>query len=294
MNPSLSHLGPEKRSRRKRTNRGWKSMWRPLSVSVLSVYFGFPAHSVPMRTANAIDRYIHLRADAQPDGTPEIDPRLSAIIETIFNRCIADGEYKQVRAFRIYWDFRESYPFGSGKAIGIALESRRLDIVKRIYEQTADVSVLSYAMEAVIDTQFSLSYRDLVLEFLYPLFPPPENRSPHIHALTRLVVALSSSATTVPLLVSLVPSKKLLAYQFAFDLVEGGSQDFLEAIKNELPEDDDEVRLVSVRLPMTVLTVVAGEQRNFHPDQDDTGGQDQCQLVLRVPQEEQQDRFTRP
>ncbi|KAF9646109.1 26S proteasome regulatory complex non-ATPase subcomplex Rpn2/Psmd1 subunit [Thelephora ganbajun] len=170
--------------------------------------------------SKAIDRYIHLRGDAQPNGTPEIDPRLSAIIETIFNRCIADGEYKQ--------------------AVGIALESRRLDIIKRIYEQTKDVSLLSYAMEAVIDTQFSLSYRDLVLQFLYPLFPPPENRSPHIHALTRLLVALSSSATTVPLLVSLVPSKKSLAYQFAFDLVEGGSQDFLEAIRNELPEGDDE------------------------------------------------------
>ena len=132
---------------------------------------------------------------------------------------------------------------GFGKAIGIALESRRLDIVKRIYEQTGDISVLSYAMEAVIDTQFSLSYRDLVLEFLHPLFPPLENRSPHIHALTRLLVALSSSETTVPLLVSLVPGKKLLAYQFAFDLVEGGSQDFLEAIRNELPEGDDEVKL---------------------------------------------------
>ena len=63
---------------------------------------GFNAHSVPMHAAKAIDRYIHLRADAQPNGTPEIDPRLSAIIETIFNRCIADGEYKQVCASIVY------------------------------------------------------------------------------------------------------------------------------------------------------------------------------------------------
>ena len=149
-------------------------------------------------------------------------------------------------------------------------------------------------MEAVIDTQFSLSYRDLVLQFLYPLFPPPENRSPHIHALTRLLIALSSSATTVPLLVSLVPGKKLLAYQFAFDLVEGGSQDFLEAIRNELPEGDDEVRPVSAHTPMTMLTGIAGQHGHLRPDQDDTGRQDQCQLVLGIPQEKQQDRFTRP
>ena len=138
-------------------------------------------------------------------------------------------------------------------------------------------------MEAVIDTQFSLSYRDSVLEFLYPLFPPPENRSPHIHALTRLLIALSSSSTTVPLLVSLVPGKKLLAYQFAFDLVEGGSQDFLEAIRNELPEGDDEVRQNSVYTSLVMLTGSVGEQDHLHPDQDDTGRQDQCQLVFGIP-----------
>jgi len=75
-------------------------MWKPLFVSVFlnHVKLVIPAHSVPMHIAKAIDRYIRLRADAQPNGTPGIDPRLSAIIETIFNRCIADGEYKQVRA----------------------------------------------------------------------------------------------------------------------------------------------------------------------------------------------------
>lgn len=96
MNPFLSHSVLERLLRKKHTNRGWKSMWRPLSVSVLFVWPEYPAHSAPTHTAKAIDRYIHLREDAQPNGTPEIDPRLSAIIETIFNRCIADGEYKQV------------------------------------------------------------------------------------------------------------------------------------------------------------------------------------------------------
>lgn len=72
-------------------------MWRQSSVSVVlrCVQVEFP-HLVPMHTAKAIDRYIHLREDAQPNGTPEIDPLLSAIIETIFNRCISDGEYRQV------------------------------------------------------------------------------------------------------------------------------------------------------------------------------------------------------
>lgn len=95
-------------------------------------------------------------------------------------------------------------------------------------------------MEAVIDTGFSLSYRDQVLKFLLPLFPPPtvNTHSPHVHSLTRLLVTLSSPELTVPLLTSLVPDDKLLAYQFAFDFVEGGSQDFLEAIRNDLPGEE--------------------------------------------------------
>jgi 26S proteasome regulatory subunit N2 len=38
---------------------------------------------------------------------------------------------------------------------------------------------------------------------------------------------------------SLVPREKLLAYQFAFDLVEGGARDFLESVRTELPEGDE-------------------------------------------------------
>jgi 26S proteasome regulatory subunit N2 len=126
----------------------------------------------------------------------------------------------------------------SSQAIGIALESRRLDIISQIYESTHDASLLSYAMEAVLDTGFSLSYRDHVLHFLLPLFPRPtlDNQSSHLHAHTRLLVTLGNPALTASLLISMVPQEKLLAYQFAFDLVEGGAQDFLESVRNELPE----------------------------------------------------------
>jgi len=126
------------------------------------------------------------------------------------------------------------------QAIGIALESHRLDIISHIYEQTHDTSLLSYAMEAVLDTNSSLSYRDQVLHFLYPYFPAPtiDSKSPHIHSITRLLVTLSSPALTVPLLTSLVPKEKLLAYQLAFDLVEGGAQEFLESVRNDLPEGE--------------------------------------------------------
>ena len=106
-------------------------------------------------------------------------------------------------------------------------------------------------MEAVLDNHFPLSYREQVLNFLYPLFPSPtiDSKSPYIHSLTRLLVTLSNPALTVSLLVSLVPREKLLAYQLAFDLVEGGAQDFLESIRNDLPvmvEDEVCLSIASV------------------------------------------------
>ncbi|KAI0375292.1 26S proteasome regulatory complex non-ATPase subcomplex Rpn2/Psmd1 subunit [Pilatotrama ljubarskyi] len=171
--------------------------------------------------SKAIDRYIQSRT-AEQAGDGKVDPRLQGIIEGIFRRCIEDGEYRQ--------------------AIGIALESRRLDVIKHIYEQTHDTALLSYAMEAVLDTAFPLAYRDQVLKFLFPLFPAPtgDAKSPHVYSLTRILVTLNSPEMTINFLSSLVPGQKLLAYQFAFDLVEGGGQDFLEAIRKDLPEGNEE------------------------------------------------------
>ncbi|KAF5385252.1 hypothetical protein D9615_001452 [Tricholomella constricta] len=178
----------------------------------------------PFAIAKAIDRYILTRSEEREGSLDEMDSRLQAIIKTIFARCIAEGEFKQ--------------------AIGIALESRRLDVISSIYNETQDTSLLSYAMEAVLDTGFSLSYRDQVLRFLYPLFPQPTigDKSPYIHSITRLLITLSSPSLTAPLLVSLVPKQALLAYQFAFDLVEGGAQDFLESVRNDLPEGDQDTK----------------------------------------------------
>ncbi|THH10931.1 hypothetical protein EW145_g999 [Phellinidium pouzarii] len=162
--------------------------------------------------SKAMDKYVELRSDETSGATKKIDPRLQDIIE------------------------------------GIALESRRLDLILYIYNLNKDVSLLSYAMDSVLDMNFSLSYRDQVLNFLLPLFPPLESKASHVYAVTRLLVTLSNPALTVPFLTTLVPKETLLAYQLAFDLVEGGSQDFLESIRTELPEGDSETKEIYDRL----------------------------------------------
>lgn len=127
-------------------------------------------------------------------------------------------------------------------------------------------------MDAVLDTGFSLSYRNEVLKFLLPLFPIPssKDKSPHVHSLTRLLVSLGSPELTVPYLTSFVPGENLLAYQLAFDLVEGGAQDFLESIRSELPEGDA-VSLYLINL-LHFFDHGIEYQRNIRPDSRDPGG----------------------
>lgn len=94
-------------------------------------------------------------------------------------------------------------------------------------------------MDSVLDMNFSLQYRDEVLNFLLPLFPPLESKSSHVSAITRILVSLSDASLAIPMIKALVPGQQLLAYQLAFDLVEGGAQDFLVAVRDALPEGDE-------------------------------------------------------
>ena len=51
---------------------------------------------VEMMIARCVDNYTEQRAD--PDRAKAVDPRLEAIVDKMFARCFADGEYKQVKS----------------------------------------------------------------------------------------------------------------------------------------------------------------------------------------------------
>ncbi|KAF8760836.1 26S proteasome regulatory complex, non-ATPase subcomplex, Rpn2 Psmd1 subunit [Rhizoctonia solani] len=184
--------------------------------------------------SNAIDRYIAQRVEfaetTDPSTLPnsgadsdKIDSRLRSIIERIFTLAIEGGDVRQ--------------------ALGIALESSRLDIVTRIFEHTHDTELLSYAMDAVLDVGFNLATRNRVLHHLCPLFPLPKPGANYTIALTRLHVALATPSVTNPLFQKLIESgdktNRLLACQLAFDLVEGSTQDFLRIVSNSLPSGEN-------------------------------------------------------
>jgi 26S proteasome regulatory subunit N2 len=74
--------------------------------------------------------------------TEDIDTRLQDIVERMFQRCAQDEEYEQ--------------------AIGIALESRRLDVVKAMIEKGDSTKLLPYVLEVSMTLVQELEFRNQV------------------------------------------------------------------------------------------------------------------------------------
>lgn len=106
-----------------------------------AIYAGFEAYSFSNNQliAQCIDKYIALR---NQDSGEEIDPRLQNVVERMFQRCIDDGEYKQ--------------------AIGIALESKRLDVIEDVISKGNPHELLAFVVEVSMTLVQNLQFRNQV------------------------------------------------------------------------------------------------------------------------------------
>ncbi|OAD01801.1 hypothetical protein MUCCIDRAFT_187029 [Mucor lusitanicus CBS 277.49] len=166
--------------------------------------------------SKCIDKYIHLRSS--PETPEEIDPRLQDIVERMFQRCAEDCEYEQ--------------------AIGIALESRRLDIVKSIIQKGDASKLLSYVLDVCMTLVQNLEFRNEVLRLLVDLYKTLEN--PDYISISQCLVHLNDTTSCADMLKSLVDKKdELMAYQISFDLEENATQEFLSKVSAELPAEPE-------------------------------------------------------
>ncbi|CDS00444.1 hypothetical protein [Sporisorium scitamineum] len=193
--------------------------------------------------SKAIDKYIQdttpataatLTSDSDASATakaavhkPETDPRLKSIVDQMFARCISDKEYKQ--------------------ALGIALETQRLDIIEQVYSVTQDADLLTYVLESSVGVVPSIEVRNQILHLLVKLFqrlPHPDHFS-----IGQCYVYLNAPQLASQLLFNLIqqahqPSSSsqantphdplLVTYQLAFDLAESATQEFLENVRRDL------------------------------------------------------------
>ena len=170
--------------------------------------------------AKALDSYFKQRVKANESKGPtdEIDARLVLIVEKMIERCCEQGLTEQ--------------------AVGVALESRRLDKLEEVIKRSSDVTkALKYSLKACQKLIVNRSFRQQVLRLLISLYekvPQPDYLD-----ICQCLMFLDDSKEVALILSRLLKAPEdsqdhLLAYQISFDLVENEMQSFLIKVQEEL------------------------------------------------------------
>eukprot|EP01102_Stenamoeba_stenopodia_P013510 TRINITY_DN4394_c0_g1_i1.p1 TRINITY_DN4394_c0_g1~~TRINITY_DN4394_c0_g1_i1.p1 ORF type:complete len:951 (-),score=235.34 TRINITY_DN4394_c0_g1_i1:34-2886(-) len=169
--------------------------------------------------AKFIDEYIKLRvkqAEAK-DQAVAIDPRLEKIVENMFDRCFSEGEFKQ--------------------ALGVALESRRLDKIADSIRRSGNIpQMLSYCFDVCMSLVSSRDFRQTVFRLLVDIYN--ELEVPDYVSTAQILVFLDDAKAISDILLNLIKGDEdsvLLAYQISFDLYGSASQQILTNVRNLLP-----------------------------------------------------------
>lgn len=168
--------------------------------------------------AKCIDFYIQ-QSVAYLDNPTEakpVDKRLEAIVNRMIQRCLDDGQYRQ--------------------ALGIALETRRMDIFKLAILKSDDVNgMLAYAFQVAMSLIQNRGFRNTVLRCLVTLY-----RSlavPDYVNMCQCLIFLEDPLAVAEILDKLTTDgdlNVLMGYQIAFDLYESATQQFLSQVLQAL------------------------------------------------------------
>ncbi|XP_008485917.1 26S proteasome non-ATPase regulatory subunit 1, partial [Diaphorina citri] len=139
-------------------------------------------------------------------------PRLEAIVNRIFDACLASKQYKE--------------------ALGIALETRRMDVFEAAIKQCDDTSsILHYAFTLAMSSIQSRSFRAQILRTLVRLYHSLS--VPDYVNMAQCWIYLDDPRSVANLLGKLVAGSAdddLMAAQIGFDLYESATQAFLASV----------------------------------------------------------------
>ena len=188
--------------------------------------------------SKCIDCYTKQRviqaSNAEEAKSVKIDPRLEDIVNRMFRRCFDDKQYKQ--------------------ALGIALETRRMDIFEQSIRD-CDLQSRSQMLDYAFKTSMSLidnrHFRNDILKILVSLYreigttgsmTPSGVNGPDFVSMSQCLIFLDDANSVAEILDKLVAGgedETLMSYQIAFDLYESATQNFLtrvvQSIKTTAP-----------------------------------------------------------
>ena len=166
----------------------------------------------------------------------EIDARLEAIVERMFERCFADEAYFQ--------------------AIGIAIEARRIDkvgeSVARCKSEEQKAILLKYILNTAIDIIGSRSFRLEVIQTIINLFE--SLKTPNYIAMCQALLLLDNTKKVSTILEKLIRGSELealIAYQIGFNIIETDNQSVLTRVCTDLFSEYKKANLSSNPSPET-------------------------------------------
>ncbi|KAH0565664.1 hypothetical protein GP486_000938 [Trichoglossum hirsutum] len=170
----------------------------------------------------------------------DIRENLHAVVEQLFERCFREGRYRQV--------------------IGIAIEARNLDVLKRVILRASEdekregkkkqvegpgkgEELMEYVLEICMGVVQERGLRNQILKLILDLLN--EIPTPDYFSIAKCVVYLNQHSMGSDILHQLVqkgdPKSLAVAYQIAFDLYDNGTQEFLAKVQENLPVTDNEI-----------------------------------------------------
>jgi 26S proteasome regulatory subunit N2 len=168
-------------------------------------------------------------AARMPPSSCGVDPRMTRIVERMFQRCFDDGQYAQ--------------------ALGVALESQRLDMVRRALtagDAESQARLLGYCFDFCHDKIAQRDYRHRVLRVLAECHRTSAAEPDHV-AVCQCLQFLGDSPGVARHLDALLrapqqPRGALIAFQVAFRVQENENQQFLRDVHAAMPRLASEVR----------------------------------------------------
>lgn len=180
--------------------------------------------------AKCIDYYTELQVNnfqaTDQSQAKAVDYRLEDIVNRVFQRYFEDKKFKQ--------------------AIGIAIETRRLDIFEKAILNSTNVSeTISYAYKITQTLVQNRKFRNAILNLLVRIYSNLPN--PDYVNVIQCLIYLDEPEQVASVLQNLILGNNvLMAYQLGLDLYENATQQFLLKVKNLLKA------LVTVTQPMEI------------------------------------------
>ncbi|XP_037088868.1 26S proteasome non-ATPase regulatory subunit 1-like [Pollicipes pollicipes] len=170
--------------------------------------------------AKCIDHYTQLRvSNAEEAGEGDghlIDARLEGIVDRMLSRCFQDGQYRQ--------------------ALGIALETRRMDVFQKAIMDSDDVAgMLQYAFTVAMSLIQNRQFRNAVLRALVDLYR--NLATPDYVNMCQCLIFLDDPSAVAQVLERLIRGTQdsaLMGYQIAFDLYDSATQQFVGRVLQAL------------------------------------------------------------